>query len=273
MPLAGASPDASWNLEPGALVLVVIVGYAYLRRWRAVRAEAGTLALSGWRAAAFLAGLGCVLVALVSPVDRLAEQILTMHMVQHLLLLDLAPVLCLLGLTRVLLRPVTRRVQPVERRAGPLAHPVFAAVFYVATMWAWHVPALYDAALQHAGIHVLEHFCFATAGGLYWWHLLGPIRSPFRLSGLAPIGYMVATKILVGLLGIGLTFSPNALYAFYEHQPRYWGLSAATDQAVAGLVMALEQSIVMGIVLAWLFIRLLSEADTRDLRRERYARP
>src|SRR5439155_7365746 len=149
MPLAGASPDASWNLEPGALVLVVIVGYAYLRRWRAVRAEAGTLALSGWRAAAFLAGLGCVLVALVSPVDRLAEQILTMHMVQHLLLLDLAPVLCLLGLTRVLLRPVTRRVQPVERRAGPLAHPVFAAVFYVATMWAWHVPALYDAAPQH----------------------------------------------------------------------------------------------------------------------------
>src|SRR5439155_270627 len=131
-----------------------------------------------------------------------AELILTMHMVQHLLLLDLAPVLCLLGLTRVLLRPVTRRVQPVERRAGPLAHPVFAAVFYVATMWAWHVPALYDAALQHAGIHVLEHFCFATAGGLYWWHLLGPIRSPFRLSGLAPIGYMVATKILVGLLGI-----------------------------------------------------------------------
>src|SRR5439155_12737232 len=80
MPLAGASPDASWNLEPGALVLVVIVGYAYLRRWRAVRAEAGTLALSGWRAAAFLAGLGCVLVALVSPVDRLAEQILPMHM-------------------------------------------------------------------------------------------------------------------------------------------------------------------------------------------------
>ncbi|HEY3019570.1 MAG TPA: cytochrome c oxidase assembly protein [Solirubrobacteraceae bacterium] len=267
------SPDASWTLEPGALALVAIVGCAYVRRWRAVRAEAGTLALPGWRAASFLAGLACVLVALVSPVDRLADQILTMHMVQHLLLLDLAPVLCLLGLTRVLLRPVTRRVHPVERRAGWLGHPVFAAVLYVATMWAWHVPALYDAALEHGGIHVLEHLCFTIAGGLYWWHLLGPIRSPFRLTGLAPIGYMVATKILVGLLGIGLTFSPNALYAFYEDQPRYWGLSAGTDQAVAGLVMALEQSIVMGIVLAWLFIRLLGEADTRDLRSERYARP
>jgi cytochrome c oxidase assembly factor CtaG len=82
---------------------------------------------------------------------------------------------------------------------------------------------------------------------------------------------MVGTKVLVGLLGIGLTFSPDALYAFYEHQPRHWGLSAGDDQAVAGLIMALEQSIVMGVVLAWLFVRLLGEADTQDVRRERYA--
>ena len=269
--LAAASPDASWTFEPGVLTLVAAAGFVYLRRFRAVRAASGTLALSGWRAASFLAGLACVLVALVSPVDRLADQILTMHMVQHLLLLDVAPVLCILGLTRVLLRPVTRRAQPVERRAGILGHPVFAAVLYVATMWAWHVPALYDAALEHGGVHVLEHLCFAIAGGLYWWHLLGPIRSTHRLSGLGPIGYMVSTRILVGLLGIGLTFSPDALYAFYEHQPRYWGLSASTDQAVAGLVMALEQSIVMGIVLAWLFVRMLGESDAEDLRRERYA--
>ena len=271
--LAAASPDASWTFEPGVLILVVGAGYLYLRRFRAIRAEEGTLALSGWRAASFLAGLACVLLALVSPVDRLAEQIFTMHMTQHLLLLDIAPVLILLGLTRVILRPVTRRVQTVERRAGVLGHPLFAAALYVATMWAWHVPAMYDAALQHSLVHVLEHLSFAIAGGLYWWHLIGPIRARRRLSGLAPIGYMVATKILVGLLGIGLTFSPRALYAFYEHQPRYWGLTAGTDQAVGGLIMALEQSIVMGIVLVWLFVRLLGEADTRDLRAERYAAP
>jgi cytochrome c oxidase assembly factor CtaG len=212
-----------------------------------------------------------VLLALVSPVDRLADQVLTMHMVQHLLLLDLAPVLCLVGLTRVLLRPVTRHVAPVERRAGPLAHPAFAAVLYVATMWVWHVPALYDAALEHAPIHVTEHLCFAIAGGLYWWHLLGPIRSRRRLSGLAPIGYMVGTKIAVGLLGIGLTFSPDALYAFYERQPHHWGMDAGTDQAVAGLVMALEQSIVMGIALAWLFVRALAESESDEQRAERYA--
>jgi putative membrane protein len=270
--LAAAPPDASWTFEPAVITLTLAVGYAYVRRWRAVRADQGTLALSGWRAFSFLSGLACVLVALVSPVDRLAEQILTMHMIQHLLLLDLAPVLCLLGLTRVLLRPVTRHTLRLERGLGPFAHPAFAAVFYVATMWAWHVPALYDGALEHSAVHVLEHLCFTIAGGLYWWHLLGPIRSRHRLSGLAPLAYMIATKIAVGLLGIGLTFSPDALYAFYEHQPRYWGLSAGNDQAVAGLIMALEQSIVMGIVLTWLFVRLLGEADADDLRRERYAR-
>jgi cytochrome c oxidase assembly factor CtaG len=270
--LAAASPDASWTFEPAVIVLTLAAGYAYLRRFRAVRAEEGTLALSGWRAGSFLAGLACVLVALVSPVDRLAEQVMTMHMVQHLLLLDLAPVLCLLGLTRVLMRPITRQTLRLERSLGPFGHPAFAAVFYVATMWAWHVPALYDGALEHSLVHVLEHLSFTIAGGLYWWHLLGPIRSRRRLAGLGPLAYMIGTKIFVGLLGIGLTFSPDALYAFYERQPRFWGLSPGDDQAVAGLIMALEQSIVMGIVLTWLFMRLLGEADADDLRRERYAR-
>src|SRR3954453_12790401 len=107
--LAAASPDASWTFEPAVIALTLAAGYLYLRRFRAVRDELGTLALPGWRAACFLAGLACVLAALVSPIDRLGEQVMTMHMVQHLLLLDLAPVLCLLGFTRVLLRPVTRQ--------------------------------------------------------------------------------------------------------------------------------------------------------------------
>jgi len=264
VPLA-ASPDASWALNPGALILVAALGYAYVRRWRA---DPGA---GAWRLAAFLGGLACVLVALVSPVDRLAEQVFTMHMVQHLLLLDVAPVLCLVGLTKVILRPVTRRTQPVERRLGLLGHPVFALLLYVATMWVWHVPALYDAALEHGAVHVLEHLSFGVAGGLYWWHLISPIRSRLRQGGMAPVAYMVSNKLLVGLLGIGLTFSPDALYAFYEAQPRYWGLSAGDDQAVGGLIMALEQSIVMGVALVWLFVRMLSESEAEDQRAERYA--
>jgi cytochrome c oxidase assembly factor CtaG len=265
-----ASPDASWTFEPGVIALTAIAGYAYVRRWRAAREQAGPRAASGWRLASFAAGLATVLVALISPVDRLAEQLLLMHMVQHLLLLDIASILLLLGLTRVILRPVTRYLEPAERRAGVLGHPVTAVVAYVGIMWVWHVPALYDAAVRHSGLHVLEHLTMAGAGVLYWWHILGPIRSRLRLSGMAPMAYMASTKLLVGILGIVLTFAPDALYPYYESQPHFWGLTPSEDEAIAGLIMALEQSIIMGIAAAWLFTKLLGESEREEERAERY---
>ncbi len=235
----------------------------YVRRWRAVDGSAGRLV-------SFLGGMTLVLIALCSPVDRLGEQLFFMHMVQHLLLLDLAPILVLLGLTKVLLRPLTRRLVRIERAAGPLAHPVFAIALYVVTMAFWHVPAIYDAALEQPVLHVLEHVSFGVAGGLYWWHLLSPIRARQRLGGMGPVVYMLATKVLVGLLGIMLAFAPDAIYDFYQRQPGYWGLSPGTDQAVGGLVMALEQSIVMGIALVFLFVRALGESEREEQRAERY---
>ena len=263
-----AAPDASWSFVPGAIVLVAVLTVLYVRRWREVD---GSVA----RLASFLAGMALVLVALVSPVDRLAEQLFFMHMTQHLLLLDLAPILVLLGLTKVILRPATRRLMRVERAAGPLAHPVFAIGVYVVVMWIWHVPAIYDAALEHPVVHVLEHVTFGLAGGLYWWHLLSPIRSRKRLGGMGPVAYMVATKVLVGLLGVGLAFAPDAIYDFYERQPQSdpTALSPGTDQAIGGLIMATEQSIVMGIALAYLFIRALAESDRQNEREERYSDP
>lgn len=271
---ASAQPDASWTFAPGVLLALALALALYVSRWRAGRRDRRGPAVgrAGFgRLIAFCAGLLVVLVALVSPVDSLADQILAMHMVQHMLLLDIAPILILLGLTRVLLRPLTRRVQALERRAGFLAHPATAAVLYVGVMWAWHVPALYDVAAAHSGVHVLEHLSFSFVGGLYWWHILSPIPSRHRLTGLGPVAYMVGTKIGIGLLGIALTFAPNAIYPFYAGQPHYWGLSPHDDQSVAGLIMATEQSIVMGVVLAWLFARMLGEADRRDERAERYA--
>ncbi|MDX6721170.1 MAG: putative rane protein [Solirubrobacteraceae bacterium] len=249
---------------PGALLVVAAVTVVYARRWRAVGGSIGRLAC-------LLAGMALVLVALVSPIDRLAEQLFFVHMVQHLLLIDLAPILVLLGLTKVILRPATRRLARLERAVGPLAHPVFAIALYVVVMWVWHIPPLYDAALEHPVVHVVEHLAFAFAGGLYWWHLLSPIRSRKRLGGMGPVLYMVSTKLLVGLLGIGLAFAPDAIYDFYQRQPGYWGLSPGTDQAIGGLIMATEQSIVMGIALTYLFVRALGESDREDERAERYA--
>jgi len=270
--LAAAVPvDASFTFAPIVLLALAAYGYVYTRRWRTVRAEGGDRAASPARLALWWGGLLALAIALISPVDRLGEQFATAHMIQHLLLADVVPILFTLALTKWLLRPVTRHVHRIERAAGPFAHPVFGVVAYVGAMWLWHVPALYNAALEHGGVHVLEHLSFAAAGLLYWWHLLSPIRSRMRLGGIGPILYMGSTKILVGFLGVLLTFAPSVLYSFYETGGTRWGMSAHDDQQVAGLTMALEQSLVMGVALAYLFFRMLSESEAEDQRAERYA--
>ena len=232
--LAASTPRG--RFDPGPILLVAVAAALYVRRWRAVaRARPGTQpparrALGARRAALarrVLRGrLLAVVAALISPVDALGEQVLTMHMVQHLLLLDVAPILAHPRphegdpAPGDAARPGARARAPARSR-----HPVFAVVLYVATMWLWHVPALYDAALEHPALHVLEHSASRVAGGLYWWHLLSPIRSRHRLSGMGPVVYMVATKLVVGLLGIVLTFAPDALYDFYETPGAVWGLT------------------------------------------------
>ena len=150
-----------------------------------------------------------------------------MHMVQHVLLLDLVPILAILGLTKVILRPVTRAVHDLEHRAGPLAHPAFAVLLYVGVIWAWHVPAAYDFAVRHPAVHVLEHVSFLLAGSLYWWHLLSPIRARLRLGGMGPVVYMASTKLFVGALGMGLAFAPvGALPLLRPPRPRVGHLRA-----------------------------------------------
>ncbi|WP_445151819.1 cytochrome c oxidase assembly protein [Baekduia sp. Peel2402] len=248
-------------------MIVLVAGY--LRRWLKVRRTSGPRG-AGWvQLSAWLGGVLCIAIALISPIDTLADQVFAMHMVQHVLLLDFAPILLIAGLSKVLLRPVARTVLDLERALGPIAHPAFAVVFYVGMMWLWHIPVLYDAALEHSAVHVLEHTFFLSAGLLYWWHLLSPVRGR-HLTGLAPVVYMVSTKVFVGMLGIFLTFAPTSIYSFYEKRPEVWGLHASDDQALAGAIMAIEQSIVMGVALAYLFVRALGEADRAQEREDRY---
>jgi len=269
----GVAAQLYWSFSPGVLVGAAIVAGVYVRRWRQVRQ--GTSPRSAaeapvWRLCSFLASVAVALVALVSPLDALADQLFFGHMIQHMLLLDVVPILAILGLTKVILRPVTRAVHDIERRAGVLAHPAFAVLLYVSAIWAWHIPAAYDLAVRHAAVHVLEHISFVLAGSLYWWHLLSPIRARLRLDGMGPVIYMASTKLFVGALGMGLAFAPSALYPYYVHHARVWGISAISDQSIAGLVMAVEQSMVMGVALVTLFVRALTESERAQQRRERY---
>jgi cytochrome c oxidase assembly factor CtaG len=265
-------PDLSWSPSPAILLACALAAGVYVRRWLSVRRGRSPQAAAQapvWRLLCALAAVAAVIGALVSPLDALADQLFFMHMIQHVLLLDIIPILAIVSLTKVLMRPATRAVSGIERRAGPLAHPAFAVVLYVGVIWAWHIPAAYDTAASHEGVHVLEHLSFLLAGGLYWWHLLSPIRARMRLGGMGPVAYMTSTKLLVGALGMGLAFAPATLYPFYADHARVWGISPGDDQALAGLIMALEQSLVMGIALVVLFIRMLAESEAAEQRRER----
>ncbi|WP_354701301.1 hypothetical protein DSM112329_01613 [Paraconexibacter sp. AEG42_29] len=266
-----AAVDYSWTFEPGAAVLLSGLSVAYGLRWRRVRGTSeGARGAPVGRAIAFAGAILVSVAALFSPIDVLGEQVFAMHMVQHVLLLDVVPILLMLSLTKVLMRPVTRRLQRVEEAAGPLAHPALAVVLYVAAMWFWHIPALYDAALEHPVVHVIEHVCMLSVGTLYWWHLLSPIRGRISIGPFGPVVYMLVTKLFVGFLGIAITFAPDALYDFYVQRPEVWGLSATDDQAAAGAIMAIEQSIVMGIALAFLFVKALADSDRESERDDLY---
>ena len=157
-------PHLDWLPDPAVLAPLALLMYVYVRRFRAARREAGPRGASGLQAAAF-AGAVLALAALASPIEGLGEDYLfSAHMLQHVLLGDIAPLLLLLSLSRVMMRPATRRLAAIERRLGRLAHPVTGLVAWLVLMYLWHIPALYDAALEHPLVHLLEHVSFFSAG-------------------------------------------------------------------------------------------------------------
>jgi putative membrane protein len=266
------APPVIWTLEPSVLVGVAALCLAYMCGWLRARQPGQPHPPGYGHLALFTTSMLCVLVALVSPVDTWSTDFLFVHMIQHLLLLDLMPITLVLSLTKGILRPVTRKVTVIERRLGPIGHPAFALCAYISMMLVWHIPSVYDEALTHPLIHVGEHLCFSAAGTMYWWHLLSPIKARKHLDGMGPVMYMVITKLTVGVLGVILAFSPHSFYPWYQQHIHYLNLSPTVDQNLAGLVMALEQSIVMGIAVGYFFVRALNESEKQQLRNERFTR-
>lgn len=267
--IASAIAAYPWSFQPQVLALLLVAGAIYA--WRFAVARSDGVNVSVWRAVSFAAGLLVIAAALLSPIDYLAEhRLFSVHMVQHLMLVDVASILLLLGLNRAIMRPAVRRLQPVERRLGWVAHPATALVALVAVLWAWHVPALYDLALRHAWAHSLEHLTFMTAGLAFWWYLIEPVPARHRLSGPGSVAYIGAAKMLLGVLGVALAFATTVWYSPYEHVPRAWGLSPLTDQNIGGVLMMIEQSVVLIVFFAIMFIRMLERSEQAQQREERY---
>lgn len=274
---ASGEPQVSWLSDPAVLAPLSLFAAVYIWRFAQARKEVvargrkpSTAGVGALQAIAFGAGFLALLAALVSPLDGLGEDYLfSAHMVQHVLLGDVAPLLILLGLSRVILRPVTRRLTNFERRLGALATPAAGLVLWLGLMYLWHIPALYDAAAQHPGVHLLEHVSFFAAGVALWWPLIQPVPMRRRLTGLQPLAYIGTAKAGLAALGIFLTWSATAIYPYYEQTPRIWGLSPVEDQNVGGVIMMVEQSMTLVLVMVALFVRMLASSETEQVRRER----
>jgi cytochrome c oxidase assembly factor CtaG len=263
-------PHLHWLADPLVLVPLALFAGIYVWRFAQARKEEGGRGAGLLQALAFAGGMLVVLAALVSPLDGLGEDYLfSAHMVQHVLLGDLAPLLILLALSRVILRPVTRRLTSVERRLGPLASPATGLIAWLVLMYLWHVPALYDAAVEHPLVHLLEHVSFFAAGVALWWPLIQPVPMRHRLEGLQGLLYVFAAKASLGVLGLYLTWSHHATYDYYNHVPRIWDLTAVSDQNVGGAIMMLEQALVLMLVFCLLFVKMLTQSEEAERRRER----
>ena len=263
-------PQIEWLSDPFVLVPLAFFAVLYLWRFRQARREAGGRGAGPLQLIAFAGALLALLIALVSPLDGLGEDYLfSAHMVQHVLLGDIAPLLALLALSRVILRPATRRLVRVERALGPLANPVTGIVLWLLFMYLWHVPALYDAAAQNPLVHLLEHVSFFAAGVALWWPLVQPVPMRRPLTGMQPLAYIASAKGGLAALGLYLAWSSTPLYPYYETTPRIWGLSPIEDQNVGGVIMMVEQSFTLVLVIVALFVAMLSRSEEEERRRER----
>ena len=242
------------------LATLGVLAVAYAVRARTL-ARRGTSV--GWlRPALFAAGLGVLVVALASPFADAAEgDLFVAHMAQHMLLLDVAAPLLLLGLTGPLLRPVLAAVPAAVLR--PVTHPWVALPVAFAVFVGWHLPVLFDAAVRHEPIHVLEHASFLAAGILVWLPLLETLPAPAWFGAGAKLGFLVVWRLGQTVLGNVLLWAPAPLYGVYANA-RAGGLGPLTDQRLAAALMMGEGMIVFLALAVWLGARALSDAERRQ---------
>jgi putative membrane protein len=236
-----------WSFDPWVVLPLILMLWLYGRGILRLWAKAGRgRGISIGRAAAFAGGGLALATALVSPLDAVSETLLSAHMIQHGLLIAIAPPLLLAGLPGAALpwalpaglrRSLARAtsLRSFGRRAAWLLRPLPAAGLHGVALWLWHAPAIFDAAIESRALHVLEHAVFFGTGLLFWQSLALASRSAL----VAPAGIAAAFATLMhgGFLSALITFAGQPLYRSYVGRTGSWGLTALEDQQLAGLVM------------------------------------
>ena len=253
----GSTLDAflrSWPFDPWLLSGLLISAVVYTRGWLILRSRdrhRWTLA----RPAAFYAGLASIFLALASPIEPWSSLLLQVHMLQHLLLMMVAPPLLWLGwplfpflrgvpapIRMYWLAPLLRS-RRCRALASWLTHPARALILFVAMTWLWHIPAAYDLALRSNNVHYLQHLCFLGSGLLFWYPVVRPYPSRPRWSTWLLAPFLILADLENTVLAALLTFSSRVLYSHYERVPHLGKLTALDDQAAAGVLMWVPGSI------------------------------
>ena len=217
--------------------------------------------MPGWRQACFYGGFVVIGVALTS-LGAASQDLLYVHMIEHLLLGDIAALLIVLGLTGPLLVPVLR-IRFFDR-LRILAHPLIAFPLWAIDLYAWHLPVFYQAALRHSGLHALEHMMFLGFGMNMWMCLFGPLPTPSWFGNLGRLIYIVAVRLTGTVLGNIFLWSGTVFYPFYIHGEAHFHISPLADQNIAGAIMMVEESILTLCLFCWLFLRTARESEERQ---------
>jgi len=260
---------SDWQLDPSVLVPVAAAAALYLLATARLRGR--------WpwrRTASFLAGLAALLVALQSGIDAYDDRLLSVHMVQHMIVLLLVPLLLLGG------RPVVLGLAalPPARRRGParalartrgLAAPAWALTVFSGVVVLTHLPAFYDAAVRHTWVHYTEHALYVLAGLLMWSPLVDGDPAPrHRLSGLGRLAYLIVAMLPMALVGAYLNRQATLVYPAYAAPAHALEISAVDDQAQAGAIMWVVGDVIMVAVGLWAAVAAMVAEERRLVARE-----
>jgi putative copper resistance protein D len=255
----------TWVPDPLPWLIAVVGAGWYLLAVRRVNGANPRVRIPRWRIAAWLAGVGAILIALSSAIDVYAADLLAVHMVQHLLLAMVAPPLLAVGAPVTLLlrvaSPETRHrvILPVlhSRVVRLVASPLVAWPLFVVVMWITHFSPLYNAALEDPSIHVAEHMVFLASGLIFWWPVVAADPIPHRMGYGTRLAYIGLQMPISAAVGLAIYFSPTVLYPHYATLARTWGPSALVDQQIGGVIMwgvgdLLMLGVIPLIVAAWM---------------------
>ena len=265
---------SSWPAQPWLAAILALAAAIYVRGWFSLRRR-DPRRWNAWQPAAFLGGLFTIYLALASPIEAFAPLLLQVHMLQHLLLMMVAPPLLWLAAPMFpLLRGLPSEVRrywiaplfhwrPLRRIASVLTHPAAALMIFVTITWLWHLPSTYNTALADDTLHKLQHYCFLSAGLLFWYPVVRPYPARPRWSPWWLVPFLLLADVQNTLLSAWLTFSDSVLYTHYSSMPRLGGLTALDDQAAAGVLMWVPGSVVFLLPLVWIGVRLVQGSGFR----------